>query len=136
MRLFIILLLSVRCLLANDMYEIRLLESVLGSLFEVKKIKVYADADAKTLLQRSEKFEIIDKCNKNVLLLVGSNFQNLPEVCQKKPLFAMSYKNYKKDENAFGAFYWRKGRPQLKFKKERIKKFHLTLPDKLKKYLR
>jgi len=66
--------------------------------------------------------------------LVGRSFPELPAECQDKPLFSTSYRIYKNLEKSFGAFYWRKGRPQLRFKKEGLERYHLILPEILQRY--
>ena len=86
------------------------------------------------LLKKSDKFILANRCDEATTLLVGAKFDNLPMQCQDKPIFATSYRYYKKNLQVFGAFYWRKGRPQLRFKSDRLSKFNLDLPKELRKY--
>jgi hypothetical protein len=115
-------------------YELKLYEKVLPSIFIHYPIKVYADKNTKTILKDSKYFEITSECNDSVTFIMGKTFPEMSQDCTKKPLFATNYRTYKNKKNSFGAFYWRKGRPQLKFKKETLKQFHLILPENLKKY--
>jgi len=55
--------------------------------------------------------------------------------CLNKPVFALSYDFYKTSPNVFGVFYYRKGRPQLKFKKKLLIKFFKNIPDAIKGYV-
>ena len=121
-------------LFAEDSYELKLYESVLPMIFKNTPIHIYADADIKKLLSKSTLFKIVSVCDNNTTLIIGKNFTNLPESCEDKPLFATSYRWYKNHKNSIGAFYWRKGRPQLKFKKEALYDFNITLPQALSKY--
>lgn len=104
-----------------------LLNIVLPEIIHKKRIKIF------TLPQyyiyfKSKKFIMVNNCNKSDM--VFGNFN-----CANKPVFALKYDFYKKDKNAFGVFYYRKGRPQLKFKKSTLIKFFKTIPNNLKDYV-
>jgi len=120
---------------ADSSYEIKLIESIMLSLYHKDMpIRIYADEETAKLLQDSHNFKILTQCNESVKLLIGKNFQELPKECQEKPLFSTNYREFKNNKNSFGAFYWRKGRPQLKFMSERVSRFNLTLTKNLRKY--
>jgi hypothetical protein len=134
MKITILLLLFIQFALSSSDYELQLFEKVIPAIFKSNKIKIYVTADVKSILKKSSKFIIVDKCDNATVLLIGKKFTNLPIECQNKPLFATNYKYYKRTSQAFGAFYWRKGRPQLRFKTDTLKEFHLDLPQGLQKY--
>ena len=73
-------------------------------------------------------FVLVRDCEKSDIV-----FGNIK--CENKPTFALSYYFYKHYKNAFGVFYYRKGRPQLKFKKKILIKFFKKVPDELKDYV-
>jgi len=133
-KLLLILILLQNILFAENNYELKLFEKVLPAIFKIDKVLVYADADAKNILQNSSVLVLTNDCNKATLLL-GKKFDNLDNSCIDKPLFATSYRSFKNEENSFGAFYWRKGRPQIKFEKSNLEKFNLDLPVSLRQYL-
>ena len=121
-------------LFANQKYELKLYETIFSSIFKHKDIKIYADEEDIKMLQESSKIEVVPTCTKETTLLLGKKFINLPDVCRNKPLFSTNYRDYKKMPNSFGVFYWRKGRPQIKFKKKALLLHHITLPKSLQKY--
>ena len=121
---------------ASNNYELSLYEKVLPTIFIKTPIRVFVDKEMEELLKHSDKFKIVHTCNKSIVILIGNNFSNLPEVCKDKPFFTTSYKSFKNDENSFGAFYWRKGRPQIRFKKHVVDRYNLKLPYSLKKYIK
>lgn len=133
-KILIILLLFYNILNANNNYELKLYEKVLPSIFKQTPIKIFADKNIKEILKYSQLFHIVDNCDNAVMLLVGKNFSDLSKECKNKPIFSTSYRDFKNNDNSFGAFYWRKGRPQIKFKNSVISKFNLHLPNNLKKY--
>ncbi len=121
-------------LCANADYELKLYEKVLPAIFHKQPLKVFTDKDAKILLRDSDVFIIVHSCD-NAVLLIGKKFPSLPNKCKAKPLFSTNYLSYHNQKNSFGAFYWRKGRPQLKFKEIILEKFNIILPNSLKEYI-
>ncbi len=115
-------------------YTQQLYEKLLSTLYEVP-IVVYVDKTTKDILHNSKFFLIKNNCDEKVDLLIGSRFEHLPQSCKNKPLFATTYKAYTEYPNAIGAFYWRKGRPQIHFKKAALKQFRLRLPKKLQRFI-
>jgi len=134
-KIFLIWIFIHQVLLAESSYELKLYEKVLPYIFETP-IKVYVDGSTKNLLQNSDEFEIKSTCSDDVVLVIGKNFSDLPQACKEKPLFATSYRWYKNYKNSLGAFYWRKGRPQLRFKKDIFEKYNIDVPYSLRKYVK
>jgi hypothetical protein len=120
---------------AQSDYELKLYETIIPSIFKDRPLRVYLDSDMQSMLQNSKKFTIVKECDDSVNLLIGKKFQNLPAICRDKPLFATKYRTFKEHPNSFGAFYWRKGRPQIKFKKSTLFKYGIDLPNSLQRYI-
>ena len=120
-------------LYAQD-WTLQLYEKVLGPLSQGYPIVVYTDDKNSQILQKSNKFIVVHYCSPDVEFLVGSHFKTLDNICKNKPLFATSHRAYLKYDNAFGAFYWMKGRPQIHFNKQTLKRFDLKLPQNLKRF--
>ncbi len=115
---------------SNEDYELKLYERVIGSIFTSTAMPIYSDDNLKKTLQKSNKFVIVTNCD-NAILIIGKEFK---KKCTQLPWFATSFKIFKNEKNVIGAFYWRKGRPQLKLKSSELKKFNLPLPKSLQKY--
>jgi len=118
-----------------DNYELKLYEKVLPLFFKSEPIAVYADDEVAKILKKSAKFHLVTSCEEDTVVIVGSAFEHLSPLCKKKPIFATSYRAYMHYKNSFGAFYWRKGRPQLKFKKEVLDGFGMHIPKDLVRYV-
>lgn len=131
--LLVISLLLSNIAIANTNYELKLYEKILPIIFKTKILKVFADKKTKEILIHSEKIDLVNNCL-DATLLIGSSFPNISLGCLKKPIFGTTYRSFKKNNNYFGAFYWRKGRPQIRFKLDVIKKQKLNLSDNLRKY--
>jgi len=117
-------------LFSHENYELNLYEKVLPAIFKKNHLKVYVDEDAKELMRYSSVFTIVSKCSE-ASLLIGAKFNDISTICLHKPLFSTSYKSFKNNHNSFGAFYWRKSRPQIKFKNKVLKRYNLKLPKSL-----
>lgn len=128
----LILLLLLSNLTAKDNYELKLFEKVIPLIFDSKIINVYVDSDTQEIIEESTILHIRDNCDEIDLIISKKELENIR--CKDIPLFATSLNAYKDSKNSIGAFYWRKGRPQLKLNAEIIKKFNLNLPKSLEKY--
>ncbi len=119
----------------NKDEELILYTEIFTSLFQKKVLLVYADEKSKIILKKSGLFKIILGC-KSADFIIGKNFDKMSkeEKCKEKLFFATSYIGFKNSKNCFGAFYWKKGRPQIKFRLEIIEKFNLNLPKNFRKY--
>jgi len=127
MKTIIVILFNI-CFLFADSYEIKLYERLFPKLFNKKEIKVYTDANKKYFI-KSKVLKLSSFKDADIVILYKSQI-----VCHK-PIFATSYISYV-NSNSIGAFYWRKGRPQLILNKKMILKYHLNLDNSLKKYLK
>ena len=117
----LILLLAIVIVNAN---EIELFENLFTQLFHKKEINIYTK---KYSYFNSRILKKVDSCKKADLVL--------GELDCNKPRFVLNYHNFKKDKMAIGAFYWRKGRPQLRLRKDNILKYHLYLSKEFSEYL-
>lgn len=97
-----------------------------------KTMKVY-EHHASRLLEKHAFEHRVQEC-KDAHLIYGETFENLPFTCKNLPRFSTEYEQFQKDERVIGAFYWRKGRPQLRFNEKRCKDFNIALPQELAQY--
>ena len=104
-----------------------LLDFVLPKIVHKKVVKVYTFPKYYHYFYKSQ-FILVKDCKKSDIIF--GNFE-----CDDKPVFALDYKFYKTHKNVVGVFYYRKGRPQLKLKKEALKRFFKTIPNELKDFV-
>ena len=133
MKKIILLFLLITSTFSSDKnYELKLYEKVLSNIFQ-KSLLIYSDKYSKDILQNSSILKLTINCTK-ADILIGKRFGNLPTLCQDKPIFSTSYQSFISEKNAIGAFYWRKGRPQIKFKLDTLQNFNLELPRSLMEF--
>ena len=132
---YIILLIGLTIGLFSDTkYELKLYQNILPIIFEKEVLFVFTqDEEQLNIIKDSSVFTVVKNCAESDLI-IGKEFDKLPTECLDKPIFATSYRSFVNSQNSFGAFYWRKGRPQIKFKLENIEKYNLDLPNSLIKY--
>ena len=104
--------------------EIELFENLFPQLFQKKEIKIYT---YKYVKFNSSVLKKVNNCQSADIVL--------GEIKCDKPKFLLNYYNFKKDKKAIGAFYWRKGRPQLRLRKENILYYNLHLSKAFSEYL-
>jgi hypothetical protein len=106
-----------------------LFEKLFQTLFNKKIIKVYTDKKDAQIIKNSSVLKIVKSCKNADLVL------NVTDMNCSKPLFVLDYYVYKNHPEAIGAFYWRKGRPQLRLRKKLIKKYHLHVTKDFEDFL-
>lgn len=129
MKIIFLIIFSIS-LYANSTYELKLYDKVFTSLFKKEKINIYTTKKYANSFRYYYKFNIVSNCKEADLI-----FSNIDSNCTKKPIFVKDYKSFKETKNVIGAFYYRKGRPQLKLNKKNIKKFNLNIDNYLKDYV-
>ncbi|AFL68383.1 hypothetical protein [Sulfurospirillum barnesii] len=100
---------------------------------ENSTLRVYENQPAISL--QGSSFDALVSTCEQASLIYGENFEVLSFTCKALPRFSTNYDVFKNDTQVIGAFYWRKGRPQLRFNKERCEAFHILLPQELVRYV-
>jgi len=133
--LLVVILLKMSMFASDDKYTLKLYEKVIPLVLSSKHINIYTDKKIKQLFKYSHLFTVVSECKK-ADIVIGSKFEYHKDIkcIKQKPLFATSYPSYIDNENSFGAFYWRKGRPQLRLNKKGIKRYNFMIPDSLERF--
>ncbi|MBN1840050.1 MAG: hypothetical protein JW802_08420 [Campylobacterales bacterium] len=129
---FLVLLLSTTLSLAQTP-EQELIARVFHLLsIEGKPLRIYEHMPLISL-KGSSFVSLVETCEE-ANVVYGSAFETLPASCAQLPRFSTDYDDFKTTRNSIGAFYWRKGRPQLRFYQEACERFGITLPVELQHY--
>ncbi len=99
---------------------------------EYREVFVYSEKIV--LSKKPEESDIVLITNESTLdsALRGNRVSNRTN---KKPiLFVTNYRFLEKSADIIGAFYWRKGRSQLLFIKNRLDKYGIVLPSEYKDF--
>jgi len=136
MKTIILLFILTSVLFSRQNYELKLYQTLLPTLFKKESLRIYIqESEQIYLFKQSTLLKAVDKCS-DADLIIGKEFKELPHECYDKPIFATSYRSFKYTKNAFGTFYWRKGRPQIQLKLKVMQRYHLYLAPNLSKYIK
>ena len=124
----IIYLMIIAAVVSAQNIEVKLFSKLFTSLFDKKPVYVYTEVPKYQHLHNIF-LKNTNVCSKADIVLGTSKH------CNNKPKFLLDYYNYVEDKNALGAFYWRKGRPQLRLRKNIIEKYHLHIAPDFKEFL-
>ncbi len=118
---------------------------VFSALTQKSSIRVYTqDAKYRKVFALSKRLVLAsDPYQADVVLVTDGSIlnevltrSNSEEDVDTRPvLFATDYRLLKESKDIVGAFYWRKGRSQLLFVKNRLVFKHIQLPAEYNKYL-
>jgi hypothetical protein len=126
-KIIFIISISITFLFSSEI-EAKLYDKLFTTLFSKNIVKIYTEnPEIKKLKYKNIVF--VDDCKK-ADIVIGK----IKQKCNK-PVFVLSFKDYKHQKNAIGAFYWRKGRPQLRLRWIVIKKYHLYLSNDFKDFV-
>jgi len=130
MKKYILILLIGGTSLYGVSSESKIIKLIFTSLLNKSEISVYVEELPKKEIVKEAGFSIANICSKADIVYASKILLG----CEEKPLFTDSYMSFLNEENAIGAFYWKKGRPNILFLRHRVEKFQLHMPKKLQKY--
>jgi len=94
---------------------------------------VYLFKGNSSVKQYPGSLNIVTMCDKADLIILSTT-QDIPKKCLEKILFGTRY-SHLKNPNVVGAFFWQKGRPNILFYEERLKKNSIKLNPSFDKYI-
>lgn len=103
-------------------------------------VSVYTeDSEIRNVFVLSKRITLTNKLENADIILI-TNEEVLEKVLHrgignKAILFGTQYRLLKSSQKIVGAFYWKKGRSQILFIKERLNAHHIHLPPKYKEYI-
>jgi len=132
---FLFLLLLVPLLYGSDILtEQKIYSLIIHTLLPKKQeIKVWCDSDSqKKFLRSIPNVKFIDNAQDADFLLLSKN-QNIQTKGIKFVTSLKLLENGKK--SVIGGFFWQKGRPNILFLRENLKKHHIKLPESMQEYI-
>ena len=104
--------------------EVELFGNLFKVMFKKDNIKVYT----KNYQRLGIGLKIVNSCKEADIVLGNVK-------CANKPRFVLDYYSFKHNKEAIGGFYWRKGRPQLRLRKDNLIKYKLFISKEFEGYL-
>jgi hypothetical protein len=134
MRIILITFALILNLFANSSeIEVKIYENILSNFNTNSKIKVYSDNKniSNIIKMYSNKLEISNKIDAKFYILSSK----IDSLSSDKIVIVTSYNLLKDMKNSIGAFYWKKGRPNILFIQERLENKNLILNSSYNKYI-
>ncbi len=97
--------------------------------------KVFATSKRMVLSGKPEKSDIILITNRATLFKIMRERQWVVDKDERPIVFVTDYRLLKFSFDIVGAFYWKKGRSQLLFIKNRLDAYNITLPNEYKNFI-
>ena len=124
---------------------LKIYHGVFTALSQKTSINVYTeDKEYRDVFKYSKRIFLSDKLEEaDIVLITGERALNnilstinVNTSSGKKPIiFVTNYHFLKISDDIVGAFYWRKGRSQLLFIKNRLKQHNITLPKEYQNFM-
>jgi len=138
MKALLLVLLLALSLLSSDSsldLEVKILEKIISEVSLNKEKIIWSDN--KKICKAIEKKGLIKttpECNKATIVVL-KDIKNLPQECANSVIFVLDYELLSKIPKSFGAFFWKKGRPNIVILKSRLKSLFIQVSNDLDPYL-
>lgn len=127
-------LFSLQAVANENIIAAQIIDRTVNSIFNGKRINTWGETPAhRQIIEYSTKMEATDDPNTAQFLIISTNMPK--NIAKNSILFTTNYELFTKNEQIMGAFYWRKGRPNLLFLRDRLKKADVTLGKEFDKYI-
>jgi len=139
MKRLIIALLLVFPLFASDNKDVtraQIIEKIISNISINEVITVWSDnKELVAEFRKSSNIITTDDCDKANIVVVEDAKNIEDEDCKNKPIFVLSYSLLKDLPESFGAFFWKKGRPNIVIIKPRTISQGITVHKELEAYI-
>lgn len=115
--------------------KIEILKKVVTGIQYNETMKIWSD-DPKIMaaFHSAKQFNVAGRCEEADIIILKDK-ENLPEVCLRANVFVLNYKLLNDIPKSFGAFFWKKGRPNIVLIEPRVKKCDIALSEELLAYV-
>ncbi len=139
MRKFLIVALFTTILLYADNssngIKYAILNKIVSGIVQNNTLRIWSDNEAiNDFFRSTELYQVVLTCA-DADIIVLENEESLSKSCKKGNIFVLSYELLNKVPQSFGAFFWKKGRPNIVFIESRIEAQGLILSDRLIPYI-
>jgi hypothetical protein len=136
-RVFVLLLLFNQCVNCFDTKTAsKIYDKLFFSIYKKNTILVYTPNQTyKSMLQNSQILKNVETIEEATVIIISNQNEITPKM-GNKTIFAANYEVFRDNENAIGAFYWNKGRPEIVFSQSRLLGKNLSVSQDLEKYIR
>ncbi len=120
----------------KDIMRAQILEKIILNIYINETVTIWSDN--KELLAEFKKSAHIvttDSCAKATIIILENKEKIHDDACKNKPIFVLEYNLLKEVPESFGAFFWKKGRPNIVIIEPRIASQNISVSKELKVYV-
>jgi len=135
--LFLTLLLTLSSFASDSSLdlEVKILEKIISEIFINKEKIIWSDnKELCTAIRKKELIKTTPECKKATIMVL-KDIKNLSKECANSVIFVLDYELLSKVPKSFGAFFWKKGRPNVVILKSRLNSLSIQASNDLDPYL-
>ncbi|MFA5454792.1 MAG: hypothetical protein WC272_05685 [Sulfurimonas sp.] len=120
----------------KDAIRAQIIEKILSNVSMNEVITIWSD-NKELIAEFKKNSNLITTVNcEKATIIVIENKENLHgDACKNKPIFVLNYNLLKDIPNSFGAFFWKKGRPNIVIIEPRIESQNIKVSKELNAYI-
>jgi hypothetical protein len=120
----------------KDATRAQIIEKIISNISINEVITVWSDnKELIAEFRKSSNIITTDDCDKANLVVVEDAKSIEDKDCKNKPIFVLNYNLLKDLPESFGAFFWKKGRPNIVIIKPRTLSRGITVHKELEAYV-
>lgn len=120
---------------SNSELRLKILKNIISGIENSKPMRLWSDdKEIMDAFSLSKNFVVVDRYE-DAKMIILSKKSNLPNKVRSKHIFVLDYDLLYQIPESIGAFFWKKGRPNIVFIKPRLEEHSLKLSANLKPYL-
>lgn len=135
LKFFFLFFLSVYVTFASEINTATKIVKAITSVVNTNTAAIWIEKEDKSIEKFLDikAFQTSEECEDIGVFLIKKPHPFVLE-CANKPIVVLDYDLLKKYDNAVAAFFWKKGRPNIVFIKDRVEKFNIKLPKPYEVY--
>ena len=136
--LIIFFFLAIASFASEERIDIKaqILEKIFANININKTIAIWTDnAELLAEFKKSSYLIVTDDCAVATLIVIETKTSiEDDEECRNKPIFVLNYELLKNIPESFGAFFWKKGRPNIVIVEPRVQTQSIRVSSELNAY--
>ena len=129
----LILLLITSIYASDDKKASGIFNLIVKEITKKENSNIYIHTNIYSIERYPGNIHLVDDCKKADLVILSTT-KNIPKECEGKILFGSRY-SHMKSTNVVGSFFWQKGRPNILFYQNRLKKHNINLDSSFNRYI-
>lgn len=120
----------------KDVIRAQIIEKILSNIYINEVITVWSDnKELIAEFKKNSNLTTTVNCEKATIIVIENKETIKHDACKNKPIFVLNYNLLKDIPNSFGAFFWKKGRPNIVIIEPRTASQNIKVSKELNAYI-